>query len=494
MQDADIVVIGAGTAGMPCAIEAVLAGASVLVIEQAERPGGTLHVSLGQLSGAGSRLQAERGIVDDPETHLADIVRINHGTGREDLLRRTVAGQGATIDWLMELGFEMDPDCPGILHLHEAYRIARTYWGVEGGLSVLKAVQPVFERAMAAAHADVRYGTRALELVTDATGAVTGLRIETVASGQITEIAAGAVVLASGGYGSNADLFAKLTGGRPLYTAAMPTSNGSGLVMAEKTGAAITGRDLFLPTYAGIVADPGGNRIDWRQMPSLTPQSRQPWELHLTSTGERFVREDDASVDARENALNSLPDLAFWCVFDEAVAASAPSLLPGWTPEELAEAWDTHPSFVMADSLDGLAEMTGMSAAQLGSSIAAYNAACRGETADPMGRQHCPQPISGPGFRAIRMHGMVLKTAAGLDVDDRLRVRRADGTAIAGLFAVGEVIGGSALSGKGFVSGMSVTPALTLGRWLGRTLGETFHPTDRTLSADPASHANKVTS
>jgi fumarate reductase flavoprotein subunit len=68
------------------------------------------------------------------------------------------------------------------------------------------------------------------------------------------------------------------------------------------------------------------------------------------------------------------------------------------------------------------------------------------------------------------MHGMVLKTPAGIDVTDDLQVRGAAG-AIGGLYAVGEAIGGAALSGQGFVSGMSVTPALTLGRWLGETLG-----------------------
>ena len=94
-----------------------------------------------------------------------------------------------------------------------------------------------------------------------------------------------AVVLASGGYGANAALFARLTNGRPLVTAAMPTSTGSGLEMAEDIGAEIVGAELFLPTYAGVVSEPDGSRIVWRQMPSLTPQVRQPWELHLAPDG-----------------------------------------------------------------------------------------------------------------------------------------------------------------------------------------------------------------
>jgi fumarate reductase flavoprotein subunit len=376
--------------------------------------------------------------------------------------------QGGTIDWLMDLGFDMDPACPAILHLHEAYRTARTYWGRDGGLSVLNAVAPRFAQVMAAPNAEFLCGTRAVGLRHEG-GRVTGVALDTPDGPR--EVAAGAVVLATGGYGGNPALFARLTGDRPLYTAAMPGSTGSGIEIAEAAGAEVVGQDLFLPTYAGVVSEPGGHRIVWRQMPSLTPQVRQPWELHLDPAGRRFVREDDPSVDARENALDTLPDLTFWCVFDDGVLAEAPPLLPGWTDDELRAAWAGHPSFVAAEGVEALAAATGMDAAQLRESLDAYAAACAGSRPDPMGRRHCPRPVTGPRFRAVKMHGMVLKTPAGIRVDDNLRACRADGTALPGLYAIGEAIGGSTLSGKGFVSGMSVTPALTLGRWLGATLG-----------------------
>ncbi|WP_158971330.1 FAD-dependent oxidoreductase [Chachezhania sediminis] len=469
MERYDIVVVGAGTAGMPCAIEAVATGARVLVVEAQDQVGGTLHVSLGQLSGAGSALQAERGISDSAKAHMADIERINRGTGRRDILELTLPRQGATIDWLMENGFDMDPVCPTILHLHEAYREARTYWGVEGGISVLKVLTPLFDAAMAKPNATLMLSTKATGLKTDG-GRVAGVTVE--GPGCTREIATDIVVLATGGYGSNAQLFARLTGGQALYTAAMPGSDGSGIEIAEQAGAALRGQDLFLPTYAGIPEKGDGNRVIWRHMPSLTPQVRQPWELHLTTEGRRFVREDDPSVDNREHALAAEPDMSFWCVFDDAIQDKAPALLPGWTAAELAAAWNARPDFVTAPDLATLADRTEMKSDALAESLAAYNDACTGASADPMGRTHLPQAIAGPGFRAIRMRGMVLKTPAGLDVDQTLTVRRTDGTPITGLHAVGEAIGGSTLSGRGFISGMSVTPALTLGRWLGRTLGQ----------------------
>src|ERR1700678_4087129 len=80
MQDFDVVIIGAGTAGIPAAIEAVGAGARTLLVEQSDRVGGMLHVSAAQMSGAGTRLQRERGIVDSADAHVADVLRISRNT------------------------------------------------------------------------------------------------------------------------------------------------------------------------------------------------------------------------------------------------------------------------------------------------------------------------------------------------------------------------------------------------------------------------------
>jgi fumarate reductase flavoprotein subunit len=181
------------------------------------------------------------------------------------------------------------------------------------------------------------------------------------------------------------------------------------------------------------------------------------------------VREDTPSVDEREHALLGIPELNFWCVFDDAILEKAPALLPGWNNDELENALANRSDFVLADDVQALARATGMDAANLTATLSEYAAACAGDSPDTTGREHCPQPVAGPRLRAIRMHGMVLKTPAGLDVTDMLQVR-GDAGVIGGLYAVGEAIGGAALSGQGFVSGMSVTPALTLGRWLGETL------------------------
>ena len=110
--------------------------------------------------------------------------------------------------------------------------------------------------------------------------------------------------------------------------------------------------------------------------------------------------------------------------------------------------------------------MAGIDAPGLARSVAAYNA----PGPDPLGRSHKPAPIVEPPFHAIKAHGIVLKTPAGIAVDEDLRVLDAAGRPIEGLYALGEAIGGATLSGNAFVGGMSVTPALSFGRWLGRQL------------------------
>ena len=133
----DLIVIGAGTTGIPCAVEAANLGAKVLLLEKSHEVGGTLFTSGGHMSGAGTKRQKERGIEDSHAAHLADIERISHGTARKDLSTLAVTLGTETIDWLDEQGFEFHEKAPRIVYGHEPYGVARTYYGTESGLSIL---------------------------------------------------------------------------------------------------------------------------------------------------------------------------------------------------------------------------------------------------------------------------------------------------------------------------------------------------------------------
>jgi fumarate reductase flavoprotein subunit len=87
----DLIVVGAGTGGIPAAITAADDRASVSVLDKRTVAGGMLHISLGHISGAGTRRQRERGIMDSAEGHAEEVMRISHGKVDEALMRRSVA-------------------------------------------------------------------------------------------------------------------------------------------------------------------------------------------------------------------------------------------------------------------------------------------------------------------------------------------------------------------------------------------------------------------
>ncbi|MBL8644178.1 MAG: FAD-dependent oxidoreductase, partial [Rhodospirillaceae bacterium] len=100
----DVIIVGAGTAGLPAAIFAAQRGAKVLVVEASERIGGTLHLSSGSMSAAGTSLQRSKNIQDSPEQHFKEGLRINHGTGNKPMMRLWQDNAAAAYEWLVSIG------------------------------------------------------------------------------------------------------------------------------------------------------------------------------------------------------------------------------------------------------------------------------------------------------------------------------------------------------------------------------------------------------
>ena len=460
MADWDLVVVGAGTAGIPCAVEAANRGAKVLLLEKQSEVGGTLHVSGGHLSAGGSRRQRARGISDSPEAHLADLRRIAHGTGRPDLMELAAQLAPQTVDWLEESGFEFDPATPRIVYGHEPYSTPRTYYGPQGGRSILAVLRPLLARSSVTLRLDIGV----VELLVEG-GRVGGVR---TAAGEA--IAARAVVLATGGYGANPSLFQELDG-RPLFTSAVAGSTGEGLKMARAIGAGIEGRGTFIPTFGGIVEPHDEHRVLWDERPVLVAAERPPWEVYVDRHGRRFVAEDELSIDTKERKLAELPDLTFWVILDRRGLEESSPIFRRWSTEELLALANHRPGISAAPSLGELAHKSGIEPQGLELEIDAYNdGVAKGQ--DALGRKFLPAPIVQPPFVAIRNHGVTLITFCGVDVDGELRVRAPGGQVIDGLYAVGEVIGAGATSGNAFCGGMMVTPAISFGRWLGARVAE----------------------
>jgi fumarate reductase flavoprotein subunit len=462
----DILVVGAGAAGMPAAIFASRAGARVLVAEAADKLGGTFHLSSGQMSAAGTRVQAAKGIQDSPQQHFDDIMRISRGTANPGIVRLAVENAADTLHWLLDNGFEPLPEHPIIHYGHEPYLIPRTYWGKDEGRAVLAVIAPQYEAESKAGGVTTWLETKLVRLTHADGGAVTGAILRR--DGQEIAVTADSVILASGGYSANAALFPELSAGKKLHGGGYPYSQGDGLKAAVEAGGEIINADKFLPSFAGI-EDPearGGVTIA-----TVTyPQFRKPWEVYVDVEGGRFMREDDPSVDRRERHLLEQPDLTFWVVYDEAIRREAP---PFFTlPDGAMSRFGKLPGYRRADSLAELAQLTGMDPAKLSQTIEDYNAGVASGAPDPTGREHRPLPIAEAPFYAVRHVGWSIVGFAGLKVDDELRVLDRAGAPIPNLYAAGEILGLGATSGNAFVGGMSVTPAMTFGRILGDRLAK----------------------
>lgn len=466
----DVVVVGAGTAGLPCAIHAAQNGARVLLVDKDAKIGGTLHVTGGHMAAAGTRRQAEQGIEDSPELHLADIQRITRGTAREDLVRIVAEHAKDTIEWLQDRDFPFAPETPRIVYGHEPYEIARTYYGKDEGISLLEVFRAELDRTMAEHDLTLWTSTPVTEIVQGADGTVTGVNV--LRGSSEVEITAGAVVLATGGYGADAELFQELEGA-PLVSAAARTSTGDGLHLGMGVGAGLQGEGTYLPTFGGLPDPQSPGRANWNDRQRLTSE-RPPREIYVDVHGKRWVREDEESIDEKERALAQITDQTFWTIFDDAALSLSTGtlneMIVGKDPDAVRAVANTRPGVHSAATLEELAEKAGIEVEGLVGSVEAYNGYVAAGTDPEFGRTHLPAPIAEPPFYAVRNHAITLVTFQGLDIDDSFRVRDEAGRHIEGLYAVGEVIGAGATCGNSFCSGMLTTPALTFGRLLGERL------------------------
>lgn len=462
----DVVVVGAGAAGLACALHAARAGARVLVVEKDDKIGGTLHLSGGHLAAGGSRRQREQGVEDSPQAHLADVLRISRGTARRDLVETVTEHAPATVDWLADRGFAFDPATPRIVHGHEPYEVARTVYGVDEGMSILEVLERELAEVRASHDLELWTGTVVTGLLGGDGEPIAG--VEVLRGGDEVPVEATYTVLATGGYGADAELFEELEG-VPLVSAAARTSTGDGIHLGRSVGAGIQGAGSYLPTFGGLPDPVSPGRANWHDRQRLTSE-RPPWEIYVDRDGRRWVAEDEPSIDEKERALTHVPELTFWTVFDDRALSAATGelqIVVGKEPDDVRAMANTRSGVHSADSLAALGGAAGIDAGGLTDTVARYNAAVSAGVDVDFGRTHLPAPIDQPPFYAIRNHAITLVTFQGLDIDGDCAVRDEAGEVVPGLFAVGEVIGAAATCGNSFCGGMLLTPALTLGRLLG---------------------------
>lgn len=439
----DVAVIGAGAAGLCAALAAREAGRSVVVLERDAEPAGNTAMTLGMLPGAGTRFQREKGIDDSPELFLADIMKKAKGKTDEALALAVAKGSGPAVEWLHDrrgVHFELLDDIlyPG--HVRHRYHVPKSRSGTELEANLLRAARE--------AGATIVTSALVADLYADAEGRVVAIGYRQ--DGVDGQLRAGAVVLASGGYGADPAIVADHM---PAMAEAVYCGHAGSTGDALGWGAALGAAMADLGGYQGhCVADGPDLPVTW----ALVIRGG----FQVNRRGERFSNEMSGYSEQASEVLGQPGGIA-WTVYDRRCEE------PALTFQDYHRVLESG-AVVKAESVAGLAAATGLPEKALAASFARVEAAAKG-SADPFGRDFAGNPPLEPPYLAVRVRGALFHTQGGLAVDTQARVLRPDGSALPNLFAAGGAARGlSGPSSDGYLGGNGLLTAVVLGRFAGK--------------------------
>jgi tricarballylate dehydrogenase len=487
----DVIVVGAGNAGMSAAHAARERGCSVLVLEKADREwsGGNSVFTAGAIRIAHGGLDDLRDVlegIDDElaaktdlepytaEQFLADMRRVTLGRGDEAMAGILVRDSGPAVRWLHERGLRFR-----LMYERQSYEVAgrHRFWGglavgtVDGGEGLMEQHRAAAERS----GIELRHDVPVEDLVRDESGAVRGVVVRGGGDGGRREFHAGAVVLAAGGFESNPRLRAAYLG--PNWDVAKvrgtPHNTGEVLLAALAHGAQAYGH------WSGCHAiqwDADAPPTGDREITNRFSRQSYPVGIVVNRRGERFL---DEGEDFRNytyakfgaEVLNQ-PEGSAAQVFD----AKTVGLLRTIDYEAPGAAR------VDADTLGELADGLGVDREGFERTVAAFNAAVQPGAFDPSVRDgkrtvgvsppksNWAVPIDRPPFTGFRITCGITFTFGGVRVDADAHVLDRAGRPIPGLCAAGELVGG--LFFHNYPGGTGLTAGAVFGRRAGYAAAE----------------------
>ena len=469
--DADVVIIGAGGAGLSAALESVAQGAEhVIVLEMTGKTGGSLNFTSGSMSAANTIIQQEDGIEDTVESYIADILKTGSDFGGKpsvELVTEFCNEDTEVFNWLYENGLKdckFSTDAQGRRAVfapeHALYSIPRTYKCLAQDPTTYKsAAHEVLDTLLKADdRITVVYNTKATELQANDKGQVLTVVAEGP-DGEVSYTAEKGIIVCTGGYSANGKLMAKYVENGEYYLAGGPASaDGNGLLLMQKVGAALNEEAMSaIPTFPmGLVS---------RDNPKTgSIASTYTWKtggIVVNQNGERFCNETESNPSVREVALEEQPGAVQYDIFTDKIledlrAANGAYFYDAYFADETMRGAHVKSE---ASSLEELAEKIGVPAENLVATVEAYNAAVEAGGTDEFGRLYdgttnaynlAVNKIEGEKFYAIRLHALCVMTLGGITANADMQVLDEAGSAIPGLYAAGEVVGG--IWGK-FVSG-----------------------------------------
>lgn len=441
-KEYDVVVVGAGAAGLAAAIEAAEGGASVAVLEKMPVSGGSTILSGGIVYGTGSKLHEAAGVEDSVEDLVKYWSERAEGKNDEEFLRFVAERSGETIDWLVDMGVEFGEPAPtGTSPVARAV----TSPGHGGGI-----IRPMEEYAKSK-NVEILFEMTAKELIKAEDGTVTGVKAVD-AKGKETLFSAKATILATGGFDRSKDLvkeYAPQAEGQTSFAGIGNT--GDGLTMAKNAGAAVL-------TNNGVI----GFRAVEGEVAYTTDVCSLMWMPYLSvnKTGERFANETmDYPLFYEE--LIKQPEQVSYLIFD------------GSTYTEALDKAVEKGSAFKADSLEDLAELAGIDAVKFQETVKNYNEMIvKGEDTQFGKVLTGHTQIEKGSFYAVKVVPAILGTMTGIATDLDAQVLDESGQVIKGLFAAGESANGNFYNKVYPASGTSIQMSLTFGRVAGTKAAE----------------------
>ena len=492
--DYDVVVIGAGGAGMSAAITAADAGKNVIVVESQPMVGGNSVRSTGGMNAGptewrnsnefgesagventlakvgkypdNERIQelgkivAEQwaeyqanpeGYFDTVELFQLDTLIGGGGLNDPDLVRTLAERSAGAIEWLDSL----DPEV--ILHNVAQFggaSVKRIHRPVdENGkvLSVGAYVVPLLQKNLENRGVTVLLSTTAREILRDEGGAVRGI-VCTGEDGATVTVNAKAVVIASGGFGANNDMIASI---RPeldgFITTNAPGIQGQGIQMAQAIGADTVDMEQIQLHPTVHVEGTSANLI--------TEGLRGDGAILVNQEGERFF--DEVSTRDKVSAAEFEQTGGYaWLIIDSRMYDKS-NVIQGYVKKGFAETGDTY---------EALAEAIGAPAETFANTMTNWNA-CVEQKSDPeFGRVSFANPLDQAPFYAIKVQPGVHHTMGGIKINDNAQVIDTDGNVIPALFAAGEVTGG--VHGNNRLGGNAVADFTIYGRIAGQNAAD----------------------
>ena len=430
----DIVIVGAGGAGMTAAINAAQAGKDVILLEKMPYAGGNTTKATGGMNAAETHYQAEQGIEDSVEQFVEDTMEGGHNINDRALVETMAENSAEGIDWLDSIGAPL----PKVSFSGGATN-ARIH-APEDGSGVGAYLVTALLKKVNDLDINVMYNTTATELISS-DGTVTGVKAESNDTNYT--INAKAVILATGGFGNNEDMIVKYREDlKGTVTTSAPGITGDGIVMAEDVGAGLVDIDQIQlhPT------------VEQKTSMLITESVRGDGAILVNQDGKRFT-DELLTRDVVSAAELEQPGSYAYIIFDqrlrEGLKATEKYISTGIT--------------VQGDTIEDLAEKIDVDPKTLAETLNNWNKYVADKNDPDFGRTTgMEKDLSQAPYYAIKIAPGIHHTMGGVHINTSAEVIDTDDQVIPGLFAAGEVVGG--VHGGNRIGGNAVADIVVFGK------------------------------